>query len=315
MLKLTSLKWNIRTFLDLVIIICFLLFCARKIFYLKKQQIPMKLVDFHELAFSRKGKKKRFSWKFIKQFSTQEMQSRKIVPLSPVWIPQELLICSFDCGQKTDPSLNSLLQYCIKGSSSFSLLFGLLYSMMNPLVCHISGTDVSSGQTWKSLFGIQTQNRCLLQEHSQTGFCAGLLPQLCGSFPSFWGCIPLPKEHPWSSDCPCTCTVSSTNNFDICINPFPAAGIENMIAEWSARAQGTPLHPEIINKPWSYCGAETQVLKPWCNYSLLMRKIVCINVTFQNCKPWAINKSFLFMISSYIWYWPCWWCAGYVWVT
>lgn len=57
MLKLTSLKLNIRTFLDLAITIYFLLFCAMKIFYLKKQRIPMKLVDFHELAFSRRGKK------------------------------------------------------------------------------------------------------------------------------------------------------------------------------------------------------------------------------------------------------------------
>lgn len=42
----------------------------------------MKLVDFHELTFSKR--KKKVSWKFFKQLFTQEMQSRKIAPASPV---------------------------------------------------------------------------------------------------------------------------------------------------------------------------------------------------------------------------------------
>lgn len=56
------------------------------------------------------GEKKNSSWKFFKQLSTQEMQSRKVAPTSPLWNPQRLLLCSFNSSQKIEPFLNSLLQ-------------------------------------------------------------------------------------------------------------------------------------------------------------------------------------------------------------
>lgn len=82
----------------------------------KKNYIPMKLVDFHELTFSKR--KKKVSWKFFKQLFTQEMQSRKIAPASPVWNLQRLLLCSFNSGQKIEPSPNSLSQDDILENSS-----------------------------------------------------------------------------------------------------------------------------------------------------------------------------------------------------